>query len=270
MPRRAPPRGGPQSKRDDQGNSLYRIGGVDVPYDPDSIPNKPKPTPLFPEYHPKKPAPLTEDEKRTIKNYKTLREKIHDGPHFTVLPENVRTAKPGQKPDTAAAAFDPFDGMPKYSDRYQRKKKLRNHTLGTAAIPMDKQFLPEELWPALDPGFDRASLDAEWAEYKSRNIKIPGIHTTLPDDFNPADANDNLKMESGDEGEGEGQKKRKTAARDPDDEDPLEGEDVDDDYDDEDEGGGDDYNAEQYFDGGGDDLGEDFDGGGDEGGGEWY
>ena len=41
------PKGGPRVKKEGQGD-LYRIGGVDIPYDPELELDKPKPTPLFP------------------------------------------------------------------------------------------------------------------------------------------------------------------------------------------------------------------------------
>lgn len=40
-------RGGPRIKKEGQAD-LYRIGGVDLPYDPELDLDKPKPTPLFP------------------------------------------------------------------------------------------------------------------------------------------------------------------------------------------------------------------------------
>lgn len=43
------PKGGPRVKKEGKGD-LYRIGGVDIPYDPELelVLGKPKPTPLFP------------------------------------------------------------------------------------------------------------------------------------------------------------------------------------------------------------------------------
>ena len=119
-----------------------------------------------------------------------------------------------------------------------------------------KEFFPQELWSTIDPTYSHDELEAEYTAYKRKNIKIPGLEPE-----NPADTNVDLEL-SGDEADPE------KPARDPEDEDPLEGEEVDDEYDDDDEDGGD-YNAEQYFDDGGDDGGEDYDAGGDDGGGGW-
>lgn len=109
------------------------------------------------------------------------------------------------------------------------------------------RFFPQELWSTLDPTatVTNGVIDSS---ARGKSLRIPGYEKT-----NDADGE-----VSGDEGE--------EKARDPDDDEPLEGEEVDDEYDDDDEDGGD-YNAEQYFDDGGDDAGDDYDGGGDDGGG---
>ena len=42
------PRGGPRVKKDKKAANLYRIGGVDLPYDPELTLDTSGPTPLFP------------------------------------------------------------------------------------------------------------------------------------------------------------------------------------------------------------------------------
>lgn len=110
------------------------------------------------------------------------------------------------------------------------------------------KFFPKELHSTLDPTATTTNGTAEPSSTKHKTLTIPGYEKV----------NDDLEG-SGDEGD-------EKAPRDPDEDDPLMGEEVDDDYDDDDEDGGD-YNAEQYFDDGGDDGGDDYDGGGDDGGG---
>jgi DNA-directed RNA polymerase III subunit RPC7 len=114
------PRQGPRVKKEGKGD-LYRIGGVDIPYDPDLELDKPKPTPLYPEYKVPTPKPLTDSEKIQVARFRSLRESIHNGPLYTILGDNVRVGKPGDKP---AASFDPFAGMPKYSSRYTKKRRM--------------------------------------------------------------------------------------------------------------------------------------------------
>ena len=129
---------GPRIKKEGKGD-LYRIGGVDLPWDPELDLDKPKPTPLFPVYSAppsfiakfpltlsqsvKIPEsdPLTEKEKSQVAHFRQLRESIKNGPLYTVLGENVRV---GKSRTSAAAAFNPFEGMPKYSQRYTKKKRM--------------------------------------------------------------------------------------------------------------------------------------------------
>lgn len=120
MPPSAKARQGPRVKKEGKGD-LYRIGGVDIPYDPElELDNKPKPTPLFPEYKVPAARPLTAKEKDQIAKFRKLRDSIHNGPLYTVLGDNIRVGKSGNKP---AASFNPFEGMPKYSQRYTKKRR---------------------------------------------------------------------------------------------------------------------------------------------------
>ena len=112
------------------------------------------------------------------------------------------------------------------------------------------KFFPRELWSTLDPTATETNGVID-SSAKGKSLQIPGYEK-----FNDIDAD-----MSGDEGEEMGPK-------DPNEDDPLEGEEVDDEFEDDDDGG--DYNAEQYFDDGGDDAGDDYDGGGDDGGGGDY
>ena len=120
MPPTAKARQGPRVKKEGKGD-LYRIGGVDIPYDPElELDNKLKPQPLFPEYKVPTARPLTAREKDQFAKFRSLRDSIHNGPLYTVLGDNVRVGKSGNKP---AASFNPFEGMPKYSQRYTKKRR---------------------------------------------------------------------------------------------------------------------------------------------------
>lgn len=82
-----------------------------------------RPPPLIPAqaFQIPKPKPLTEKEKSQVAHFRKLRESIKNGPLYTVLGDNVRVGKSGT---SAAAAFNPFEGMPKYSQRYTKKKRM--------------------------------------------------------------------------------------------------------------------------------------------------
>ena len=112
------------------------------------------------------------------------------------------------------------------------------------------KFFPRELWSTLDPTATETNGVID-SRSKGKSLQIPGY-----ENFNDIDVD-----MSGDEVE-------EKEPKDPDEDDPLEGEEVDDEFDDDEDGG--DYNAEQYFDDGGDDAGDDYDGGGDDGGGGDY
>jgi DNA-directed RNA polymerase III subunit RPC7 len=64
---------------------------------------------------------LTASEKDQVARFRSLRESIHNGPLYTILGDNVRVGKPGNK---AAALFNPFEGVPKYSQRYTKKRRM--------------------------------------------------------------------------------------------------------------------------------------------------
>lgn len=64
--------------------------------------------------------PLSSQEQLQVDFYRTLRERFHDGPYYSIL-EGAGSA---MKKDSAARAnFDPFHGMPSYSGKYQKKKR---------------------------------------------------------------------------------------------------------------------------------------------------
>lgn len=72
------------------------------------------------EYHPTLPKPLSKDEKIQIARFRSLRANIHEGPLYTVIGDNVRVGKPTA---SSAAVFDPFEGMPTYSQKYTKRRR---------------------------------------------------------------------------------------------------------------------------------------------------
>ncbi|CAF9910089.1 MAG: hypothetical protein HETSPECPRED_009603 [Heterodermia speciosa] len=241
-------RGGGRGRGGRFGGS-QKIGGVELSWDPDLDLDKPQPTPTFPVYKPAQPQPLTSQEKKQVAHFLTLRKCFHEGPYYTVLGANVRIGKASNKP---AAVFDPFDGMPRYSQKYVKKpRKLPD--LDSQSFEL--KYFPKELHPTLDPSIRLTNGD-DGAGYGTKPKRSSAAR------INGADATENRTAVEGEEEEAP---PREGNA---DDDDPLGGEDVDDDFDEEDDEGGD-YNAEGYFDDGGDDAGEDADGG-DGDGGDYY
>lgn len=132
------------------------------------------------------------------------------------------------------------------------KRSARAHLTDTTPV---LELFPKELWSTLDPNYTETDDGAVESSTKGKSLQIPGYEK----------ADDDLGLFEADMSDEEGGEK---AAKDPEDEDPVEAEDVDDEYEDEDEGG--DYNAEQYFDDGGDDGGDDYDAGEEGAAGESY
>lgn len=228
-----------------------KISGVDFTWDPDLDDNKPAPAPLFPEYHPAPPKPLSKDEKIQVARFRALRTQIHEGPLYTVLGDHVRVGKPTA---SSAATFDAFEGMPTYSQKYTKRRR-RIPKLDTR--PYVFRFFPKELWSTLDP----KSVIQQGADSLQSGKRL---QLSRPDRLGVLDRDEGSGGEDGEEAVEQQNVDGKPPVRGDDDEEEEE-ELLDDEYEeDEDEGG--DYNAEQYFDDGGDDVGDDYDGGEAEGG----
>ncbi|KAL9114007.1 MAG: hypothetical protein Q9187_007523 [Circinaria calcarea] len=198
------------------------------------------------------PKPLTKDERLQVARFRTLRDRIHEGPLYTILGDNVRVNKTGDRAKTAAAHFDPFEGMSTYSQRYIRQTR-RMPKLDTR--PYVLKFFPRELWSTLEPSSSNGVGDG--VKPKKLQISSSRLSKKLstydrelsgePQDFTGEIAN-------GDDDEDAPKQVDEDGL-------PVEDEDVDDEYADEEEDGVGDYNAEQYFDDGGDDAGDDYDAG---------
>jgi len=211
--------------------------------------NQPQPPPV--------PNPLSKEERHIVARYRLYRDKIHNGPLYTVV---------GKK----RGMEDPFNDVSKYSAKYKRQKR-RVPKLDSR--PYVKELFPRELWETL--GID-GDGDAEDGGGKG---KVKGKGKKLI--FSALDVIGGLDEEDEEDGEGEdgedgGKGKKKGVLQrllgedvgdddgDDDDEVAEEEEEVEDDFGDDEEG---DYNAEMYFNDGDDDGGDDW---GDEGGGEDY
>ncbi|KAL7276675.1 DNA-directed RNA polymerase III subunit C31 [Rhizina undulata] len=206
-------------------------------------------TELFPPQPPPVQAPLTKEERAIVARFRSYRDKIHNGPLYTVM---------GKK----RGAVDPFNDVAKYSDRYKRQKRKVPRL---DARPYVHEYFPRELYPTL--GVDPTTVDKENGD-DSKTPKKKLLFSAL-DILNPLDdlGNDASDAEENGEGaDGEGKKKGLLDGNAEDDEENEDAEDeeeeVEDDFGDDEEG---DYNAEQYFDDGEDekdDYGDDYDEGG--------
>ncbi|KAL4870562.1 DNA-directed RNA polymerase III, subunit Rpc31 [Aspergillus spectabilis] len=207
------------------------------------------PTPLFPKYAVPRPRPLSDREQVQVDLYRTLRERFHDGPYYSIL--GVSSGANGYTA-SSKANFDPFNGMPSYSGKYQKKKRLVPKLQGR---PYVMKFFPRDLWTTVQPNF---KPDGVLDGYIPQTLQS-GVKRGFEEDDEDDEAL--KKRRQGDDDEGEGADVEADIL---DADEEAEEEIVDDDFEeDEDEMGGD-YNAEQYFDGGDDEYGDDGfgDGGG--------
>lgn len=71
---------------------------------------------------------ISPKEQNEVDHYRRLRERFHEGPYYSVIDASAATAKKGS---AARANFDPFTGMPSYSGRYQKKRRIIPKIAGT-------------------------------------------------------------------------------------------------------------------------------------------
>ncbi|MCJ1338604.1 hypothetical protein MMC09_003893 [Bachmanniomyces sp. S44760] len=190
-----------------------------------------------------------------IAKFRLFRDRIHEGPLYTVLGDDARV---GKHQSWAAASSDPFEGMPTYSQKYARKRR-RVPKLDTR--PYVSTFFPKELWSILDP--TRATANGVEATPKTKKLQISTSNkTTGLSAYDREMTNEPEATKStADRGANGDVEDDEADDRDGDEEAPPEEEEMDDDYDDDEDDMGGDYNAEQYFDDGGDQMGDDYDGG---------
>ncbi|KAL2825663.1 DNA-directed RNA polymerase III, subunit Rpc31 [Aspergillus cavernicola] len=209
------------------------------------------PTPLFPKYAVPRARALSDREQVQVNLYRTLRERFHDGPYYAILGVS---SGPNGYTGSAKANFDPFNGMPSYSGKYQKKKRLIPRVQGR---PYVMKFFPRELWSTIQPNFKPdAGLDG-WMPQTFQS----GIKRGFEED--EEDEESLKRRRQADEEEG-GEMEANVLEEDEDQEEEI----VDDDFEDDDDEMGGDYNAEQYFDGGDDEYGDDGFGDGGGGGGD--
>ncbi|KAF2843463.1 hypothetical protein M501DRAFT_994399 [Patellaria atrata CBS 101060] len=229
------------------------VGGVDIPaWDPElKLDNYNKPSELFPPVKPPLAAPPTRQERTQVARYRALRDRIHEGPLYTVLGDNVRVKKPDQP--KVKISYNPFNSTQTYTAKYTRKARAMP-ALDTR--PYIICFFPVELHSTLDRSMGKTSGSSTMPrKVPRRRLQID--KSTLPtlEELEAEEQRRNLRADDSD-------------VEDVGDEDEEQQEQEEDDAFSEDEDDeNNDYNAEQYFDDG---EADDYDEGGDDGGGYDY
>ncbi|KAF2274120.1 uncharacterized protein EI97DRAFT_402958 [Westerdykella ornata] len=230
------------------------IGGVEVGWDLTGLKIEKGPVERFPAKPPPQAPPPTEGERATIRHYLAVRERIHDGPFYTILNDGMKSGKKrrhNEAPPSATALFNPFTDNQTYTSKYT---KVRRRIPKLDTRPYVTELFPPELQSLLEgPTTNGADGDANQNK-KRKTLQVARSATAA------SKIDSYMAMQ--------GQRLRDLEERG--------GEDVDEDYDEEDEEGnekpeavdeedswsavssdseesGDDYNAERYFDNGDDD-----------------
>jgi DNA-directed RNA polymerase III subunit RPC7 len=211
---------------------------------------QPKPPPYA-------PAP-TESEKSNVKHYLAVRDRIHEGPFYTVLNDGMKSGKKrraNEPPPNEAALFNPFTDNLTYTSKYM---KVRRRIPKLDMRPYVTELFPPELRPLLGDT-STGDVNGEGPNKKRKTLQISksGKTASSLDSYLALQGHrlKDLEERGGDDADEEN-----------DEEGEEEDEDKPDAVDEEDnwsavssdsEESGDDYNAERYFDGGDDDDGMD-------------
>lgn len=246
-----------------------------------TMPNQPYDTPTA--------EPLQTRERSEVDRYRALRDRFQNGPYYAAVNAASTSAKKGT---AERAEFDPFNGMPSYSSRYQKRKRTvpkisgreyseslsllssyeKNSEICRLTLVIVVHFFPRELWRIVRPDYKPDRPDAQIAGGRWKRVQA---HFEDDEDEDvEEDEKARKRPKAGDEEGGDEEEAQEDEGKDLDEEGEREGSDEDDELrdddfsEDDDEMGGD-YNAEQYFDAGddegdGDGFADGGGGGGDE------
>ena len=198
---------------------------------------------------PPQAGPPTADEASIVQQYLAFRDRIHEGPFYTLLGDGMKNGLKRKANDTApteASLFDPFSDNQTYSSKYLKKRRrLPKLDLRPYAV----NFFPPELHEAIGAEGTRAATTKKRALLVDNKAREDALKTKL-EAYSRRIEETQAREEDEDEEE----------------EEEAEGEEKEDAGDDEEnwsavssdsEESGDDYNAEQYFDNGEEDDVED-------------
>ncbi|KAH7380160.1 DNA-directed RNA polymerase III, subunit Rpc31 [Pyrenochaeta sp. MPI-SDFR-AT-0127] len=248
-------RGGGRGGSFNPARGTVTIAGTELNWDLTGLDIQKGPAERFPEAPPPQAPPPSADEASMVQHYLAVRDRIHEGPFYTILNDGMRNGlkrKANEPAPTEASLFNPFSDNQTYSAKYL---KVRRRLPKLDARPYVTNLFPAELRPILDgtradgnPSKKRRTLGVTKVNAVSqieRLIKSEQDRTTEAE----ARAEDELD-EDADEEEEEADDDKPDAV---DEEDNWSAVSTDSEESD------DDYNAEQYFDNGEDDDIDDAD-----------
>jgi DNA-directed RNA polymerase III subunit RPC7 len=236
------------------------IAGTELNWDLTGLDIQKGPAERFPEAPPPQAPPPTDDEIGMVKHHLAVRDRIHEGPFYTILNDGMKNGlkrKANEPAPTEASLFDPFTGNQTYSAKYL---KVRRRLPKLDARPYVVDLFPSELRPTLSS--TRPTTNGSTAPKKRRTLGVTKVNGL-------SQIERLIKSEQERTNEAEARAEEEEADDDEDDDgNDLDDQDKPDAVDEEDnwsaastdsEESDDDYNAEQYFDNGEDEDIDDAD-----------
>ncbi|KAF2748201.1 hypothetical protein M011DRAFT_401545 [Sporormia fimetaria CBS 119925] len=149
------PRGGRGGGRGGRGGAYnpsrgINIGGVELNWDLTGLKIEKGPSERFPAKPPPQAPPPTAGEDSMVQHYLAVRDRIHDGPFYTILNDGMKSGKKRRANEPApieAALFNPFTDNQTYTSKY---RKIRRRIPKLDGRPYVTDLFPPELRSLLD------------------------------------------------------------------------------------------------------------------------
>ncbi|KAF2852204.1 hypothetical protein T440DRAFT_446736 [Plenodomus tracheiphilus IPT5] len=149
-------RGGRGGARGGRGGGAFNprsgtvtIAGTELNWDLTGLDIQKGPAERFPEAPPPQAPPPTTDEIAMVQHHLAVRDRIHEGPFYTILNDGMKNGlkrKASEHAPTEASLFNPFTDNQTYSAKYL---KVRRRLPKLDARPYVTDMFPAELRPVL-------------------------------------------------------------------------------------------------------------------------
>lgn len=213
------------------------------------------PAERFPEAPPPQAPPPTAHENGIVAHYLAVRDRIHEGPFYTILADGMKNGlkrKANEPAPTEASLFNPFTDNQTYSAKYL---KVRRRLPKLDARPYVTDLFPPELRPTLS----HTPSTSQHSTKKRRTLGVSKINAVsqiermikAEQDRTAAGGDEDGGDEDDEENEGVDEEDKEDAGDEEEDDFSAASSDS--------EESDDDYNAEQYFDNGEDEDIDDAD-----------
>lgn len=231
------------------------IAGTELNWDLTGLDIQKGPAERFPEAPPPQAPPPTADEASIVQHHLAVRDRIHEGPFYTILNDGMKNGlkrKANEHAPTETSLFNPFTDNQTYSAKYL---KVRRRLPKLDARPYVIDLFPVELRPVLGGPVGDGGLSK-----KRRTLGVSKVNAVSQiDRLIQSEQNRTNEAEARAEEEGDEDANEDEEEADDDKPDAVDEEDNWSAASTDSEESDDDYNAEQYFDNGDDDDIDDAD-----------